>query len=324
MSRATHYVRNNAEQLAARPQGHRVGDPVLARRVVVVRKTSHVELLASRPDLKLQTAMASGDPLADRVQLAHREHVHSCEVVVAALQHRRVSFRVVRNLTRRLAAWADLVITVGGDGTFLRASHAVEPGELGDGPPMLAVNSATSTSVGYFSAATVQDFAETLDVIGTGRVRSQGLWRMRVAVNGVALPQLVLNDVLVAHQSPAETSRYSIIVDGQRQDQKSSGIWIATAPGSTAAIRATGGQVLPISDRALQYRTRELMHWAVVGEPLLGGLIADQCEVISRMSEGMVYMDGGHERLALGFGDRVTFSCAERPLPWVAPATLRT
>jgi NAD+ kinase len=301
---------------------HRVGDVVLARRVVVVRKTTPVEQLAHRLDKKLARAMENRDPLADRVLRAHAEHSQTAETVERVLRSRGIEHVVVPRFGRRLARWADLVVTVGGDGTFLRSSHSIDATAVSDGTPMMAVNSAISSSIGYFAAATEADFADVFDTILAGQVRSGGLWRLQVSINGKPLRDLALNDVLVAHRSPAETSRYTLRLGDRSQDQKSSGIWIATAAGSTAAIRSAGGQLLEIDARTLQYRVRELMRWAVQGEPLTGGVVPDELEVVSRMSTGSLYIDGGHQKVAFGFGDRLVFRPAERPLPWVAPASL--
>jgi NAD+ kinase len=289
--------------------------------VVVVRKTTPVEALARRPDAKLQAAIAAHDPIASRVLTAHAEHTRTAQVVEAALQARDVRFQTVARFNRRHAHWADLVITVGGDGTFLRASHCIDASPHTDGPPMLAVNSAVTTSAGYFAAATEANFGEILTGLLSGGTRSRGLWRLQAAVNGVAVRDLALNDILLAHRSPAETTRYVLGVDGRTQEQKSSGLWIATAAGSTAAIRAAGGDRVALDGRRLQFRVRELMTWAVTGEPIIGGHV-DRLEVVSRMSRGALFIDGGHQRVPLGFGDRVTLTVAARPMPWVAPQAL--
>lgn len=303
------------------PEQRRVGQPVKLGRVVLVRKSTAVEQQAHRPDRRLARLIGAGDPLAARVLGAHAEHVASLALVEQELQARHIDYRVVSRLGRREAQQADLVVTVGGDGTFLRASHAVEPTARSDGPPMLGVNSASGSSAGYFCACTAADFGQVLDRIAAGSVKSHGLWRLQVAINGKMIREHALNDVLLAHHSPAETSRYALEVNGQHQDQKSSGLWVATAAGSTAAIRSAGGMLLDVDARAMQYRVRELMLWAVEGEPLEGGIV-QELQVISRMYNGMIYIDGGHFRQKFGFGDRVQFRLTERPLPWVAPGEL--
>jgi len=303
-------------------QRHRVGERVDVRRVVVVRKTTPIEQLRTRQDRKLARALDNGDPLGRRVQRAHDEHVQTALTVEAVLAARGLDFQFVSHFGRRHAAWADLVVTVGGDGTFLRASHSIDAGPEHDGTPMLGVNSAAGSSLGYFCAAGEGDFAEVLRQIQDGELRSRGLWRLAVEVNGKPLRDLALNDVLMAHRVPAETSRYTLRSDGREQDQKSSGIWVATAAGSTAAIRSAGGVVQDIDKRQLQFRARELMQWAVKGEPIVGGLLPDGLEIVSRMSTGMLFIDGGHKKVSFGFGDRIVMRSTARPMPWMASALL--
>jgi len=296
-----------------------IGQPVRVRSVVVVRKTTAVESIAARGDRKMQHAIALGDPLADRVRLSHSEHARSAEIVEDVLKSSGVAYQVVSNLGRRVAAHVDLVVTVGGDGTFLRASHSLGAQST---TPLLGVNSAASTSVGYFCAATADEFAALFHDVCTGKVTTRGLWRMQVLLNEKPVPDLALNDVLLAHRSPAETSRYSVAWDGLMQEQKSSGIWISTAAGSTAAIRSAGGELLQLDARVMQFRVRELMPWSVQGPPLVGGRVAQRLVVTSRMSRGMVYIDGGHHRFGFGFGDRLEFRLSARPMPWIARANL--
>lgn len=300
---------------------HRIGEPLTVRRVVVVRKASAIDLLESRPDAKLQHALGVRDPLAERVLQAHLENQASAEAVEAELRGRQLSFKVVPKLTPPLARWADLVVSVGGDGTFLRASHAVRPWGEGVGAPMLGVNSASS-SAGFFCSACSRDFGEQLDLIASGAMVSRALWRMEILVNGVPLDHHALNDILFAHRVPAETSRYVITVDGVSQEQKSSGIWISTAAGSTGAMRSAGGVVQPMDSRELQFLVREPMDWALKGTPLVHGCTLGEVNTVSRMVQGALYIDGGNLRVAFGFGDRLTFRTADKPLAWFAPPEL--
>ena len=93
-------------------------------------------------------------------------------------------------LKRQLAS-ADLVVSVGGDGTLLRASHFVRDGMV------IGVNSAPGDSVGRFCTANRENFAERLDAILALKWRPVELARLRVTLDGKTLPELALNDVLV-------------------------------------------------------------------------------------------------------------------------------
>lgn len=301
----------------ARPL-HQVGDTVRLDRVVLVRKTTTWEQQQTRRNAKLAAVLARGDDPAARIVQAHEKHNETFSEVVRALTERGIEHQVTANLTRRQARSASLVITVGGDGTFLRASHCIDSDERGDGAPMMGVNSAVGSSVGFFCCASLTNFAEHIDAIAAGKTRSRGLWRMRVLLNDRPLRDLALNDVLVAHEVPAETTVYTLSVDGVQQRQKSSGVWIATAAGSTGAIRSAGGTVLALDVAQIQYRVRELFPLSVTDHALIGGVVAGKLELTSHIRSGVLYIDGAHRQVRFGAGDRIGFDLSRRPMPWLA------
>ncbi len=303
---------------AARPR-HRVGEVIAARRVVVVRKTSAIERQALQRDLRVARVLAEGGAVAQRLRQAHEEHEATSVSVEAALRAAGCEVRVVSGLRRRDAAHADLIVTVGGDGTFLRASHHVAGDARGDGPPMLGVNSAPLSSVGYFCAASASSFEAVLGRILAGEYRSRALWRMRVRLNGVPIADAALNDALFAHREPAETTRYTLEADGHCQRQKSSGLWIATAAGSTGAIRSAGGDIQDLDDQRVQFRVRELFPLSVGDEaPVIAGKV-DVLRLRSHTTDGVLWIDGAHRRVPFGLGDLLEFRTDTAPLPWLEP-----
>ncbi len=312
-------ARDPVMALRAAARRHLVGDVIGVDRVVLVAKTSTLQRHRRRPDPKLGALLAAHGGQASRIRSAHEEHMQTLEAVTAALRGHGVRLRIVDTLRRRDARWANLIVTVGGDGTFLRASHCVESPSGDDGTPMLGVNSAPGTSVGFFCAANRNNFADVFDRLRAGEVRSAGLWRMQISINDKPLRDLALNDVLVAHSVPAATTRYTLCAGRSRQRQMSSGVWVATAAGSTGAIRSAGGTILPLADRRLQYRVRELFPLSVRDEvPMVRGLVSDGLEFESQIPKGVLYIDGNNRRVFFGTGDRVRFESSARPLPWVA------
>ena len=172
--------------------------------------------------------------------------------------------------------WAQLVISLGGDGTFLRATHSLGEHET---TPILGVNSSPESSVGYYCGCDVNNFPTLFDSIQQGELQPRSLWRMRVLINETAFPILVVNDVLFAADTAATTVYYEIAHQGRRQIQKSSGIWIATAAGSTAGIISAGGVIQPWSVRTLQFRVRELFPPSILeisDDPLIAGYDAQR------------------------------------------------
>ncbi|GMN71138.1 hypothetical protein TIFTF001_054043 [Ficus carica] len=135
-----------------------------------------------------------------------------------------------------------MVVTVGGDGTLLQASHFMD-----DSIPVLGVNSDPTQA------------EEVLDSIIEGRRAPSQLSRMLIHLNSEQLPTYALNDILIAHPCPASVSRFSFKVKGNDQSFsplvhcRSSGLRVSTAAGSTAAMLSAGGFPMPIISRDLQY-----------------------------------------------------------------------
>jgi NAD+ kinase len=214
--------------------------------------------------------------------------------------------------TRRALAGARLVISVGGDGTLLAASHWVT------GAALLGVNSAPQTSVGYTTIARRANIARTLARIASGVLLPQPVARLEIELEGEVLPP-ALNDVLLAHEQPAATSRYRLHLSGARrraESHRSSGLWIATAVGSTAGIRSAGGQPMPLADRRLQFRARELYRAQGRAVHLESGFVEPGRSLVveSAMEAGWLFVDGSRIAVRFPFGARATFRTARQPL----------
>ncbi|MEZ4302634.1 MAG: NAD(+)/NADH kinase, partial [Polyangiaceae bacterium] len=201
---------------------------------------------------RIRHLVSKEDPTVARLLSSHQEHTETLEEVKAAL--RKVKARVT-TLGRHGDGFdpdeLDLVITIGGDGTLLSASHAVTR------VPMLGINSAPSHSVGFFCGARKGQAAQAIAAAVRGELHRTVLSRMAVRVNGKTVTERVLNEALYCHSSPAATTRYILRLGDIEEEQKSSGFWIGPAAGSTAAQRSAGGRILPLSSRKLQLVVRE-------------------------------------------------------------------
>ena len=283
-----------------------------APRVVLVVKRSawrlHVE---ERQDPRLAALVARDDATVVPLRASHEAHERTVREVEEALA--AVGAEV---LGTRLAgesfddAGLDLVVTVGGDGTMLSASHYV------DDVPVLAINSAPSHSVGFFCGAKSGEALEAIRAALGGRLRRAVLARMAVTLNDALVSGRVLNDALYCHASPAATSRYLARLDDVEEQQKSSGFWIGPAAGSTAAQRSAGGRVLPLISKQLQLVVRE--PYTPHGESyrLRHALIppGETLVVRSKMRDARIFIDGPDTVVDIGYGDTVAFTQASRPL----------
>lgn len=256
------------------------------------------------------------DPATRRAMLrAHKDNQRAFDEVMRVLDR----YRIVHHATARAELAKpdvgedapDVVISIGGDGTFLAASHQVAGGLI------LGVNSSPQHSVGFFCSATLESFQPLFAKAMEGRLDVVKLHRLEVTVNRERLPHLALNDVLITHKNPGATSRYALKIGAIEELQRSSGLWIATAAGSTAGIRAAGGRILPLGSDRIQYAVREL--YVPPGEKaprLTSGLVPGDgtARVVCRMVDGALFIDGPRNPVDLAIGDRVVVKRSSRPL----------
>ena len=261
-------------------------------RVLVVYKKSAYEIyVRERRHARVAALLRQGSPAVAGLRRAHEHHQQTLAVVKRALRELGAQAAFRRRSERGSTEEFDLVVTVGGDGTLLWASQMIGP-EC----PVLAINSAPADSVGYFCAATFANAAEALRAALLGKLRTTRLTRLQVQIDGELVSSRVLNDVLFTHYCPAATTRYRLRLRGREEVQRSSGVWVATAAGSTAAIRSAGGRVEPIGARRLQFVVREPYIARGRSARLRKGLIAEaeQLEIQSYMRAGRLYIDGPH------------------------------
>ena len=259
------------------------------RDVLVVYKKSSFQLYAASPDAAVQGYMGSGSPDVNVMRLSHQEQVRTLAAVTEELRRRGVRFETIFRADLHPITGRDLVVAVGGDGTFLEVSHYVTDAAL------LGVNSDPAGSTGFFCTATADTFAAALDAFDEAPRTS--LQRIEMVRDGVPLPELVLNDVLFAHANPAATSRYRLEAGGRVVTHKSSGLLVCTAAGSSAWMYQEGGALMPLESPGLQYLSR-----GVRGER---PAFADTVVIRSLTRQGTLYVDGPHLTCECGLGCEV-------------------
>ena len=279
--------------------------------VVVVYKKSQLRLALEKRNSRIKALLKRGDASVLLMQSANDAHEAALAEVERALKASRTLFRrVYRARLKGEMTVGKLVVSVGGDGTLLDASHKIAAS------PVFGVNSDTAHSVGFLCAANQQTFAAQLDDILASRWQPTAVRRMQGTIDEEPLPFPVLNEVLIAHKNAAATSRYLIEHAGLMEDHKSSGVWMSTAVGSTAAMASAGGEIFAIDDERWQLRVRE--PFVADGPHLkLASLLlspSEQVVVTSKMREGRVFLDGPHEGLALPMGARLVMHDRAPPL----------
>jgi NAD+ kinase len=281
-------------------------------RVLVVYKKSTYQRYVGRAQERLEELIEHSDISVEGLLQEHEVHQETLKRAKSALRElgARAVLRYRPEPMPEEGAW-DLIVTLGGDGTLLWASHLAD-----SATPMLAINSAPDTSVGYFCAGNAHDVDEVLSAALDGRLKSSRLARMRVELGDRLISTRVLNDALYCHESPAATSRYILEHAGNQERQMSSGVWVGPAAGSTAALRSAGGKVLPVGSQKIQFVVREPYRGVDNRYELIKGLVSpgEAVEITSRMTKGRLFLDGTQKVHAVGIGDRVRMNLSDEPL----------
>lgn len=147
---------------------------------------------------------------------------------------------------------ADLVITIGGDGTILRVNRAIAP----LGIPLLGVNMGR---LGFMTELTVPSVMEDLPNYLHGNMRvSEHSMLMAAAYRGSSQnaepiphgPYHALNDVVLSRSRVSRVITVRAVIDGADVSTfRADGVILATATGSTGYSFAAGGPILdPLSD----------------------------------------------------------------------------
>eukprot|EP00899_Mesostigma_viride_P028971 jgi/Mesvir1/9259/Mv03124-RA.2 len=223
------------------------------------------------------------------LQERHSAHCQAVEHVLSLL--RKQASVTVTSVTREQFSSAtrheaDLVVTVGGDGTLLAAAHG-----LADDVPLVGINSDPSPaavmpvnggdgtggvgpgghmgadllppaphlgrgvrSTGALCAATAANAEVLLEQILAGERHPAAVRRIRTVINGCGtlLPP-ALNDVFISNPCPAGVSRLSL----SGRFVRSSGLRVCSAMGATAAMRSAGGLPMHPLSPLLQYMVVE-------------------------------------------------------------------
>lgn len=270
------------------------------RRVLVVyKKDAYQQFLQEQQDAHLRRLLRLRHPDVLNLQRAHAVHEEALAKVLLTLRQLPVNVELAYRATLRATRRFDLIVSVGGDGTFLHAAHTIH------GTPILGVNSDPARSEAAFCAANARSFPRLIRHALAGRLPRLRLRRLALTLNGKPLRPRAVNDVLIAHDDPATMTRYRLRIGRREELHKSSGIWVATAAGSSSAVQAAGGVRMPWGSTKFQYRPRELYRGRLSRYRLTGGVLpsAGRVRLTWLMRRGSAFVDGPHLRVPLRFAD---------------------
>jgi NAD+ kinase len=295
--------------------------------VVVIQKRTALERYAAEFNSDSGRSYFLRDGQSDQtLQKAHDQHCQTLDSLLTLLTQQRISFalRTLDDLVAEksgplsffqsgkpsgLTSQLNLVMSVGGDGTLLRTSHYV-----GGGSRLVGINSVPQHSVGHLCSLTPDTLEAGIAKILDDKQKPKLLRRLVARTStGEHLPY-ALNDIYFGHQHPASASRYNLNIEGphsRSEKQLSSGVWISTAAGSTAAIRSYGlGTLEPTSHQfllAVREPYNQHSHHLTLTKLALDG-DNESVTLFSRMRHGIVCVDGPITASILGFGESLEVS----------------
>lgn len=290
----------------------------VVEKILVVCKKSSLQLAKEHNNAHILELVEKNDPTVAKMVQADAEHSETLATLRKAFEGKPWTVIFRNRAEVRKAEHFDLVITVGGDGTFLWASKKV-PSNI----PMLGLNSDPSTSVGFYTSGSKKDIPAIIEKIEAGLDFSRiVVQRLQVKVNGLVINSRILNDVLFAASHPAAMTNYILTCptpDGPvTEDQRSSGIWISTATGSTGANLSAGGWVLPLQDERAQFVVREPMKNFVWGAEYrwVHGLFdkGKIIKIVNKTRKAILALDGTTNSFKITTGDTVEISHSDETL----------
>jgi len=209
----------------------------------------------------------------------------------------------------------DLLIAIGGDGTFLNAAHIAAP----LGIPVVGIHAGR---LGFMADITTQDLQTSLVAILEGQyvIEQRLMLQAEIQRQDQCLATgYALNDVVINKRDIARMMEYDISIDGRYvSNHRADGLIVATPTGSTAYALSSGGPIIyPDMD-------------AIVLVPICPHTLSDRSMVINgrhvievevedrHIAHTQLTCDGQRTR-NLAYGDTVRVQCAPFRLMIVHP-----
>jgi len=190
-----------------------------------------------------------------------------CVATLAEFSEFVPSYCQLLDTPNELCLASDFIITLGGDGTMLKAASYAALTTT----PLLGINLG---NVGYLTDAERYTAKESITKVVKGNYKIQERMMLHVS-HGNNPPRLALNDVTINRGLSSRLIQCVVHVNGEYMDTfRADGIIISTPTGSTAYNLAAGGPIVrpdakmvvitPISPHSLSTRPAVISHEDIV------------------------------------------------------------
>ena len=190
---------------------------------------------------------------------------------------------------------ADFVISMGGDGTFLKAASRVGAKSI----PILGVNMGR---LGFLADISPEQFEASLDALYHDDYYLESRALIQVETDGAPLGtyRCALNDVAILKRDTASMISIRVCVNGQYlHTYQADGLVISTTTGSTAYSLSNGGPIIVPGTKVFSM-TAVAPHSLNVRPFVLPDSAVIDLEVESRSHNFLVAIDGRSEKCAEG------------------------
>ena len=236
------------------------------------------------------------------------QHLESIERLQDILNDRILYSVCSKDLKELNEKETDLVLTVGGDGTFIRTSSFLRE------TPILGINSEPNGSEGALTTLTADNLNELEKIIDEEKMLLRD--RAIITRNGIQMPELALNEVYIGAASQFHTSRYKIRFKNKEEEQRSSGVIVCSGSGSHAWYKSAGGKPFNYDSKEFKFLVREHFFGKLFKPKILKGVIKEN-ETISFKSKsyygGAIAVDS-NKMYKFKFDEVIEISLSKEPL----------
>lgn len=221
-----------------------------------------------------------------------------------------ISFHTEEDMPRVEAGPDDLVLSCGGDGTFLACAKHFDKATL------LGLNSdykprAGTGSYGALTSVNRLNVEDRLAQVARGQFRVDRWNRLQVEVNGELIPRYAVNDIFYGQRLAYRTCNLNIRQNGLAEDFSCSGLLCCTGMGSHAWHYNAGGS--PFSNELEAYGFRVLFPNLKRPLKFSSGIIGKRHELVAIPErDGYVLsFDSSLEVIETHLGDEIKISLAQ-------------
>ena len=243
------------------------------------------------------------------ILVVYNKNDKAIDIVKDSLRKKNIKFECIErsSLKKTVFKSKNLIIAVGGDGTFLRTSHFIKD-EL-----LFGVNSNPDRKEGFFMSSCKNDFDKKFELFLKKKFYVEKLARLKSRINKKEAC-LALNEIFIGNKASYKTSSYKIFFNNKTEEQKSSGILVGTSSGSNAWLKSAG--IKPFSSSKKFYFIVREPYIGKLTKPLLTqGFIGHNkvLKIKSGMDKGIAAVDSNKE-YKFKKGSVIEISISQNPL----------